>query len=84
VSSAYELAILACERKDAALSIQTVRLLRDVMESSGPNDVTDLLGMYDWCMDRIREGEYDLAGQMLIGLRDSWMESERRLQSPRK
>jgi hypothetical protein len=72
VGMAYDLAILACEREDASQSIQTIRLLREAMHSIGPADSADLLQFYDWCMGRIRGGEFQIAAQTLSTLRNAW------------
>jgi hypothetical protein len=81
IALAYDLAVLACERKDGEGAVRTVSLLREVMGCAGPDEVADLLGLYDWCVDRIKEGEYALAKQVLTGLRDSWKATEAALLS---
>ena len=78
VGMAYDLAILACDRKDEARSVRSIGLLRDVMRSAGPEDSSDLMGFYDWCLERIRQGEFALAGQTLADLRKGWESAERR------
>jgi hypothetical protein len=75
---AYDLAILACGRKDEPRSERSIRLLRDVMRSAGPEDSSDLMVFYDWCLERIRRGEFELAAQTLADLRKAWEEAERR------
>jgi hypothetical protein len=81
IAMAYDLAVLACERRDAESSVKTITLLRDVMRFAGQEDVSDLLELYDWCVGRIREGEYALAAQALTSIRDSWKDTEDRLLS---
>jgi len=49
-----------------------------VMRSAGPEDSSDLMGFYDWCLERIRQGEFALAGQTLADLRKGWESAERR------
>jgi flagellin-specific chaperone FliS len=78
ISMAYDLAVLACLRRDALNSSKAVGMLRDAMQFAGPEDSKDLLKFYDWCLDRIREEEFELAGEVLKELRDSWQEIERR------
>jgi flagellin-specific chaperone FliS len=79
VEMVYDLAILACERKDESRSGQAIRLLREVMLSAGPEDSSDLMAFYDWCLDRIRDGEFALAAQTLADLRTAWEKAEQRL-----
>jgi flagellin-specific chaperone FliS len=78
VGMAYDLAILACDRKDESRSQQAIRLLRDVMSSTGPEDASDLMTFYDWCLERIRCGEFALAAQTLADLRKAWEKAEQR------
>jgi flagellin-specific chaperone FliS len=78
VGMAYELAIRACKKRDAARSEQAIRLLRDVMSFAGPEDSSALMTNYDWCVDRIHAGEFALAAQTLSDLRRAWEEAERR------
>ncbi len=78
VGMAYDLAIMACRRGEVARSEKAILLLREVMRSAGPEDSTDLMKFYDWCLDRIRQGEFDAAAQTLADLRVAWEEAERR------
>ncbi len=79
IGMAYELAILACTREETARSQKAISLLRNVMRSVGPADSSDLMGCYDWCLDRIRNGEFALAAQTLSVLRQAWVDAERQL-----
>ncbi|MGB7540028.1 MAG: hypothetical protein WBM17_15920 [Anaerolineales bacterium] len=79
IGMAYELAILACSREEVARSQRTIGLLRDVMRSVGPADSSDLMGCYDWCLDRIGNGEFALAAQTLSVLRQAWVDAERQI-----
>jgi hypothetical protein len=78
VGMAYELAILACRRRDESRSEKAILLLREVMHSAGPEDSSDVGKFYDWCLERIRQGEFDAAAQTLADLRAAWKEAERR------
>jgi len=79
IGMAYELAILACTREEAVRSQKAIGLLRNVMRSVGPADSSDLMGCYDWCLDRIGNGEFAMAAQTLTVLRQAWVDSERTL-----
>jgi flagellin-specific chaperone FliS len=76
IGMAYELAILACSREEVLRSQKAIGLLRDVMHSLGPADSSDLMGCYDWCLDRIGSGEFALAAQTLSILRQAWVDAE--------
>lgn len=78
VGMAYDLAIMACERKEESRSEKAILLLREVMRSAGPEDSSDLMTFYDWCLERIRQGEFAQAAQTLSDLRKAWVEAERR------
>jgi flagellin-specific chaperone FliS len=78
VGMAYELAIRACQRRETARSERAVQLLQGVMRFAGPEDSSDLMSCYDWCVDRIRSGEFAQAAQTLSDLRRAWEETERR------
>jgi hypothetical protein len=77
IGMAYELAILACSREEAVRSQKAIGLLRNVMRSVGPADSSDLMGCYDWCLDRIGNGEFAMAAQTLSVLRQAWVDVER-------
>ena len=78
VGMAYDLAIRACRQGDATRSEKAILLLRGVMSSTGPEDSTDVMKFYDWCLERIRRGEFEAAAQTLADLRVAWVEAERR------
>ena len=79
IGMAYELAILACNREETARSQKAIGLLRNVMRSVGPADSSDLMGCYDWCLERIGNGEFAMAAQTLTVLRQAWADAERQL-----
>jgi hypothetical protein len=76
IGMAYELAILACSREEVVRSQKAIGLLRNVMRSVGPADSSDLMGCYDWCLDRIGNGEFALAAQTLTILGQAWADAE--------
>jgi flagellin-specific chaperone FliS len=77
VGMAYDFAIVACHRTKADQSEKAIVLLKEVMHSLGPEDSSELIASYDWCLDRIREGEFAPAAQMLADLRTAWGKAER-------
>jgi flagellin-specific chaperone FliS len=78
ISMAYDLAVLACRRRDVLNSSKAVNMLRDAMQFADSEDSKELLKFYDWCLDRIREEEFELAEEVLQELRDSWQDIGRR------
>jgi hypothetical protein len=73
----YDLTLLACRREDFENAEKAILLLREAMQFAGPRDVADLLGLYDWCLNRVRSGEFDVVIQSLLELRESWARFER-------
>jgi hypothetical protein len=67
----YDVAILACGREDKAVAGRAIRALRDAVQFVGAEEIADLLAMYDWCLSRIQESDFDSAGITLRGLRES-------------
>jgi hypothetical protein len=79
VGRTYDLAIRACRRGEANRSQKAIRLLREVMRSVGPEDSSDLMRCFDWCVDRIGEGEFTLAAETLADLQKAWEDAGRQL-----
>jgi hypothetical protein len=76
IGMTYELAILACRRKDADQSVQAILLLQDAMRSVSPRDSADLMRFYDLCRDRIQGGDFQIAALTLSTLRDAWEKAQ--------
>ena len=75
IGMAYDLAVLACRREDERQSVRAVQLLRDALRSIGSQDSDDLQRFLDWCLERIGEGEFQIAEQSLSALRNAWKEA---------
>jgi flagellin-specific chaperone FliS len=78
----YGLTIGACRRGDAARAKQGLGELMgslnlDYLEVSGP-----LFRLYEYCQDRVRDGDYEAAQQLLSELRAAWAEVVAREERP--
>ena len=81
VVMAYDLAIFACEQKDYNRATKTVSVLRDALGYEYGEVALGLLGLYQWCLDCIRNEDYYNAMKTLIELRDAWATVEKQLTS---
>ncbi|PKO15727.1 MAG: hypothetical protein CVU39_09395 [Chloroflexi bacterium HGW-Chloroflexi-10] len=77
VVMAYDLAIRACEAQDFAKSTKAISVLRDALNFDYPEVSVGLFRLYQWCLDSIRKGDYDVALKTLSELRDAWRETEK-------
>lgn len=81
----FDVAIQACEQQNLARSTQAVQLLRDALDFENPEAAPAAVGfyrLYQWCLECIRSGEYDLALQTLRELREAWAQVEKRQSAP--
>jgi flagellin-specific chaperone FliS len=72
----YDLAIRSCEKKDFTKSVTTISALRDALDLDYPEVSMGLFRLYQWCMDCIREGDYESAIRTLTELREAWKMTE--------
>ena len=72
----YDLAIRSCEQKDFEKSIKTISALRDALDLNYPEVSVGLFRLYQWCMDCIRQGDYEAAIHTLTELREAWKMTE--------
>jgi flagellin-specific chaperone FliS len=79
VVMAYDLAILSCEKKDFGRATKAISLLRDALNFDTGDTAVGLFRLYQWCLDCIRQGDYDSASQTLRELREAWANVEKRL-----
>jgi flagellin-specific chaperone FliS len=78
VVMAYNVAINACEVKDFVKATKAVSLLRDALNFDYAEVSVGLFGLYQWCLDCIRHGDYASALHTLRELRDAWTTVEKR------
>lgn len=79
VVMAYDLAIRACDVKDFGKATKAISVLRDALNFDYPEVSVGLFRLYQWCLDSLRQGDYDNARKILVELRDAWRESEKQL-----
>lgn len=81
VIMAYNLAINACEQKDFTRATKAITVLRDALNFDYPEVSVGLFRLYQWCLDCIRQGDYNSAHHTLVELRDAWAQGEKNLKS---
>ena len=79
VIMAYDVAIRACYNKDFEKSTRAISLLRDALNFDYPEVAVGLFRVYQWCLDCIRQGDYEAASKALSELRDAWKQTEQNL-----
>jgi flagellin-specific chaperone FliS len=79
VVMAYDAAIRACEMKDFTKATKTIGLLRDALDFDYPEVSLGLFRLYQWCLDCIRQGDYNSATVTLRELRAAWRTAEQHL-----
>ena len=79
VIMAYDVAIRACEAKDLARGSQAVSLLRDSLNFDYPEASVGLYRLYQWCLDCMRQGNWEDAASVLRELRGAWLSVEQQL-----
>ncbi len=84
VIMAYNLAIKGCEQKDFARATKAITVLRDALNFDYPEVSVGLFRLYQWCLDCIRQGDYQTAAHTLVELRDAWSVGEKNLQPSAK
>lgn len=77
VIMAYDLAIRSCERKDFEKAINTISALRDCLDLDYPEVASGLYGLYQWCLECVRKGDYVSAANVLAELRSAWTTVEK-------
>lgn len=79
VVMAYDLAIQSCHRKDFEKATRAISVLRDALNFDYQDAATGLFRVYQWCLDCIRQGDYDSAISALSELRDAWVQTEKKI-----
>lgn len=77
VVMAYDVALLACERRDKNRAMQAITLLRDALNFDYP-EANNLFSIYQWCLDCLRKDDYAATLQTLRPLREAWATIEKR------
>jgi flagellin-specific chaperone FliS len=79
VVMAYDLAIQACEKEDFVQVTRVVGCLRDALDFEQRDASLGLFRLYQWCLDCVRQGDYNAALHILQDLREAWAAAEKRL-----
>lgn len=82
VIMAYDLAIQSCEVKDFEKATKAISVLRDALNFDYPEVSVGLFRLYQWCLDCLRKGDYDVPRSILTELRDAWKMTEKRFAPP--
>jgi len=75
---AYDVAIQACDTENFKQAIDAVTLLRDSLNLDIHETSDGFLRLYQWCLECIRERDYESARSVLAELRDAWISVEAR------
>jgi flagellin-specific chaperone FliS len=79
VVMAYDLAITACEKRDFVRATRALSALRDALNFDYAEVAIGLFRLYQWCLDCIRQEDYQTALVTLRELREAWSSVEKRL-----
>jgi len=79
VVMAYDLAIQSCEKKDFEKAVRAITVLRDALNFEYQDVALGLFRLYQWCLDCIRQGDYESAIATLSELREAWVQTEKKI-----
>jgi len=68
----YEIAIAACGQRDGERVRRALIELIGALNFEASEIALSFFGLYDYCLRRIREGNFDEAAFLLKGLKDAW------------
>jgi len=71
----YDIAIEACNRQDRKRASKAIVELIGALDFEYKEIADRFLGIYEYCMGRVRAGEYHEARELLQDLRDGWVEA---------
>jgi flagellin-specific chaperone FliS len=75
---AYDVAIQACEQKNAARAIQAISLLRESLNFDSGEAAMGLFRLYQWALECIANDNYPETLKVLRELREAWAIVEQR------
>lgn len=79
VVMSYDVAIQACQQRDFSRATRAISVLRDALNFDYNDTAMALFGLYQWCLDCIRNDDYKQAIETLTELRDAWTAVENQL-----
>ena len=78
VVMAYDVAIVACEKRDGHRASEAVTALRNSLDLTQDEPAAGLYRLYQWCLGCINNKDFDGALSVLRGLREAWAAVEKR------
>lgn len=81
VIMAYDMAIRGCEKKDFQTATKAISALRDALDFDYATVSVGLFRLYQYCLDCLRQGDFQAAQNTLTELREAWVTAEKRLTS---
>ena len=82
VVMAYDVAIVACERRYTHRAIEAVTALRSALDLTQAEPAMGLFRLYQWCLDCLHNKDCDGALVVLRSLREAWAIVEKRQNMP--
>lgn len=78
----YDLAIRACDQRDFNRATRAISILRDALNFDYGDTSVGLFKLYQFCLDSIRQDDFESAKSTLKELRAAWITAEKRLTVP--
>ncbi len=78
VIMAYDLAIRSCEQQDFVRATKAISVLRDALNFDYPEISVGLFRLYQYCLECLRQGEWDGAASVLRDLREAWVRTDKK------
>lgn len=79
VVMAYDVAIRACHQQDFERATRAITLLRDALNFDYAEVAVGLFRLYQWCLECLRAGDFQSALNVLVELREAWVEAEKKV-----
>jgi len=68
----YDVAILSCKKRDMEKASKAIVELISALNFDYEEISLGLFRLYQYCLDRIKQGEFEESIRILEGLRESW------------
>ncbi len=72
----YEITIAACRRKDGEQARRALLELIGALDFEASEIAVNLFSLYDYCLRRIREGNFEEAAFILKELKEAWQRAQ--------
>jgi len=77
----YDVAVVSCARRDRQRLNQALVQLIGSLNFKHQETSLGSFRLYNYCLRQVRMGRFDEVKTILIGLRDAWVQAERKLQA---